>query len=179
MAQILTLLHPTAHVRWFTPDGPYWEPEWDRLFSWPVLLAVLAIGGTVGALAWGQRALGDPLWPRPPMFQRLEPAAPAILGVQAAISLIYAATQLELFAPNIDLPENLLGGAIAAVAIVAGFTFITGVLTRVGAMMIIGLFLLAFGYAAWYEALEQIIFVGIALYLVAVGRGVVRYEDVE
>jgi hypothetical protein len=109
------------------------------------------------------------------MFQRLEPAAPAILGVQAAISLIYAATQLELFVPNIDLPENLLGGAIAAVAIVAGFTFITGVLTRIGALLIIGLFLLAFGYAAWYEALEQVIFVGIALYLVAVGRGVVRF----
>ena len=179
MAQFLSHLEATAHVRWFTPDGPYWEPEWDRIFSWPVLLALLAIGGTVGALALGQRALGDPLWPRPPVFQRLEPAAPAILGVQAAISLIYAATQLELFVPNIELPENVLGGAIAAVAIVAGFSFITGMLTRVGALIIIGLFLLAFGYAAWYEALEQVIFVGIALYLVAVGRGVVRYEGGE
>lgn len=177
MVQLVPHLHAIAHVRWFTPDGPYWEPEWDRLWSWPVLLAVLAIAGTVTALAWGQRALGDPLWPRPPVFQRLEPAAPAILGVQAAIALIYAATQLNLFVPNIELPENLLGGAIAAVAIVAGFSFITGVLTRVGALIIIGLFFLAFGYAAWYEALEQIIFVGIALYLVAVGRGVVRYED--
>jgi uncharacterized membrane protein YphA (DoxX/SURF4 family) len=177
MAQLFPQFRASAHVRWFTPDGPYWEPEWDRVFSLPVLLALVAIGATVGALALGQRALGDPLWPRPPMFQRLEPAAPAILGVQAAISLVYAATQLELFVPNIDLPENLLGGAIAAVAIVAGFSFITGMLTRVGALVIIGLFLLAFGYAAWYEALEQIIFVGIALYLVAVGRGVVRYED--
>ncbi|MFP5368878.1 MAG: hypothetical protein ACLGIS_19030, partial [Actinomycetes bacterium] len=179
MAQLFPHLHASAHVRWFTPDGPYWEPEWDRVFSWQVLLALLAIGGVVGALTLGQRALGDPLWPRPPMFQRLEPAAPAILGVQAAIALIYAATQLDLFVPNIELPENVLGGAIAAVAIIAGFTFITGVLTRIGALIIIGLFRLAFGYTAWYEALEQIIFVGIALYLVAVGRGVVRFEDGE
>jgi len=166
-------------VRWFTPEGPYWDPDWGYLFSLPALLALLSIAGVVTALALGQRLLGDPLWPRPPFFQRMEPSAPAILGVQAAIALIYAATQLELFVPNIDLPENALGFAIAAVAIAAGFTFITGVLTRVGAVLIIGLFGLAFVFGAWYEALEQVIFVGIALYLVAVGRGVVRYDSGE
>lgn len=166
----------SAHVRWFTPEGPYWAPEWDHVFSLPTLLALLAIVGIVTLLALGQRLIGDPLWPRPPFFQRMEPAAPAILGIQAAISLIYAATQLDLFVPNIELPENLAGVAIAAVAIMSGFTFITGVFTRVGAVLIIGLFLLAFLFGTWYEAMEQIIFVGIALYLVAVGRGVVRYD---
>ena len=43
---------------------------------------------TIGLLAWLQRRLGDPLWPRPPLFQRLETAAPAILGVHAATSRI-------------------------------------------------------------------------------------------
>jgi len=42
---------------------------------------------------------------------------------------------------------------------------------------VLGLFGLAFVFGTWYEALEQVIFVGIALYLVAVGRGVVRYAD--
>jgi uncharacterized membrane protein YphA (DoxX/SURF4 family) len=175
LALALMPLSATAHVRWFTPDGPYWDPDWGYIFSWPVLLALLSIGGIVTTLAFGQRLVGDPLWPRPPFFQRMEPSAPAILGVQAAIALIYAATQLELFVPNIELPENVVGYGIAAIAIGAGFTLITGVLTRVGALVIIGLFVLAFVFGAWYEALEQIIFVGIALYLVAVGRGVVRY----
>lgn len=166
----------SAHVRWFTPTGPYWDPEWEHLLSSPTLLALVAIVGTVSALALGQRLVGDPLWPRPPFFQRMEPAAPAILGVQAAITLIYAATQLNLFVPNIELPRNLLGIMIAATGIGAGFTLITGVLTRVGALLIIALFLLAFVFGTWYEALEQILFVGIALYLVAVGRGVVRYD---
>jgi uncharacterized membrane protein YphA (DoxX/SURF4 family) len=170
-------LTASAHVRWFTPEGPYWDPDWGHIFSLQTLLALLSIGAIVTLLALGQRLIGDPLWPRPPFLQRMEPAAPAILGVQAAIALIYAATQLDLFVPNIELPENVLGLAIAGVAIGAGFTFITGVLTRVGALIIIGLFVLAFFFGAWYEALEQVIFVGIALYLVAVGRGVVRYDS--
>ena len=175
----LVLLPPAAaaHERWFTPKGPYWDPEWDRLFSLPVLLALLSGAGVVAALAALQRLVDDPLWPRPPFFQRMEPSAPAILGVQAAITMIYAAANLELFVPNLELPENVLGVLIAGVAIVAGFSFITGVLTRLGALITIGLVLVAFAVGEWYEVIEQIIFVGIAFYLVAVGRGVVRYDD--
>ena len=166
----------SAHARWFTPEGPYWTPDWSRLWSWPVLLAIAAAAGAVALLALGERITGDPLWPRPPIFQRLEPAAPAILGVQAAITLIYAASQLTLFVPNIPLPHNVVGYAVAAVAVVAGFSFITGFLARVGALLVLGLFGLAFAYGTWYEALEQILFVGIAIYLLAVGRGVGRYD---
>ncbi|HEV2529484.1 MAG TPA: hypothetical protein VGT61_13640 [Thermomicrobiales bacterium] len=177
---VLPVLAPgavAAHARWFTPYGPYWSPEWSRLWSWPVLIAIVAAAGAVVTLAIGQRIVKDPLWPRPPVFQRLEPSAPAILGVQAAITLIYAASQMTLFVPNITLPHDIVGYAIAAVAVVAGFSFITGVLARVGALIVLGLFGLAFAYGSWYEALEQVLFVGIALYLLAVGRGVVRYSD--
>ncbi len=170
-------LRGSAHERWFTPEGPYWDPDWSRLFTLPVLLALISAGIVVGGLAMLQRIVGDPLWPRPPVFQRLETAAPAILGVQAAITIIYMATQLRLFVPNIELPRNLVGLAIAGVAIVAAFTFITGVLTRLGALMTLGLFLLAFVFGTWYEAIEQLVFVGIAVYLVAVGRGVVLYDE--
>lgn len=165
----------SAHARWFTPDGPYWSPEWSRLWSLPVLLAIAAAAGAVALLTLGERLTGDPLWPRPPVFQRLEPAAPAILGVQAAITLIYAASQMTLFVPNIPLSHSVLGYGVAAVTVVAGFSFITGFLARVGALIVLGLFGLAFAYGSWYEALEQLLFVGIALYLLAVGRGVVRY----
>jgi uncharacterized membrane protein YphA (DoxX/SURF4 family) len=168
-------IRASAHERWFTPKGPYWDPDWSRLFSLPVLFALASAAIAVTGLALLQRIVGDPLWPRPPIFQGLEIAAPAILGVQAAITLIYMATQLSLFVPNIDLPRNLLGVLIAGVAIAAGFTFITGVLTRIGAAITFGLFVLAFVFSTWYEAMEQVIFVGIATYLAAVGRGVYRY----
>jgi hypothetical protein len=165
-----------AHERWFTPKGPYWDPDLGRLWSPPVLLAAGCAAIAVGLLYLGQRRLGDPLWPRPPVFQRLEPSAPAILGVQTAIAMIYAATRLDLFVPNIELPENAFGVLVAGITIATAFTFITGVLARIGALITVGLFLLCFVFGAWYEALEQIIFVGIALYLLAVGRGVVRYQ---
>ncbi len=180
LVTLVVALVPTAvsaHARWFTPYGPYWSPEWSRLWSMPVLLALLAATGAVTTLAVAQRLLKDPLWPRPPVFQRLEPAAPAILGVQAAITLIYAASQMTLFVPNIPLPPSVVGYGVAAVVVVAGFSFITGVLSRVGALLVLGLFGLAFAYGSWYEALEQVLFVGIAVYLLAVGRGVVRYAD--
>ena len=166
-----------AHERWFTPEGPYSAPVWSDLVSWPVLLALLSGAGAVALLRGIQRLVDDPLWPRPPFFQRMELAAPAILGVQTAIAIIFAASRLDLFAPNIDLPRNVLGVVIAAIATVAAFSFITGVLTRWGAIIVIGLFILSFSITPWYEAMEQFLIVGIALFLVATGRGVVRMDD--
>lgn len=167
----------SAHARWFTDEGEHSAPEWDRLWSLPVGLAVLAGVVTVGLLISLQRWLGDPLWPRPPFFQRLELSAAAILGVQTAITIIFMASRLNLFVPNIELPHNALGVIIASLATVAAFSFITGVLTRLGGLLTIGLVLVAFAFASPSEVFEQALFVGIAIYLIAVGRGVVRYED--
>jgi uncharacterized membrane protein YphA (DoxX/SURF4 family) len=177
---LISLIPATAlaHERWFVPKDAQPATDWSALFSLPVLLALVGGGATVVALAWLQRQIGDPLWPRPPFFQRLEPAAPAILAVQTAIAMIFAASRLQLFVPNIELPHNAIGVFIAGLAVVAAFSFITGVLTRIGAVITVGLFIAAFGFAEYpEEVLEQIIFVGIAFYLVAVGRGVVRYPD--
>lgn len=167
-----------AHERWFVPKDEQPPTDWGAFISLPVLLALAGGAATVVFLALLQRRIGDPLWPRPPFFQRLEPAAPAILGVQTAIAMIFAASRLQLFVPNIELPHNAIGVAVAGLAVVAAFSFITGVLTRVGALITVALFVAAFGFAEHpEEVVEQIIFVGIAFYLVAVGRGVVRYPD--
>jgi uncharacterized membrane protein YphA (DoxX/SURF4 family) len=171
-------LTASAHERWFVKED-FPPTDWTALWSLPVGIALVNAVGIVALLAWLQRRIGDPLWPRPRFLQRLEPAAPAILGVQTAIAMIYAATQLTLFVPNIELPRNAIGVGIAGVAIVAGFSFITGVLTRVGAAATIGLVVAAFAFAPADQVIEQVIFVGIALYLVAVGRGVVRYDGEE
>jgi uncharacterized membrane protein YphA (DoxX/SURF4 family) len=166
-----------AHERWFVPKDEQPPTDWGALVSFPVLLALASGATTVVFLTWLQRRIGDPLWPRPPFFQRLEPSAPAILGVQAAIAMIFAATRLHLFVPNIKLPHDVVGVAVAALAIAAAFSFITGVLTRVGALITAVLVVAAFGFAEYpEEVVEQVIFVGIAFYLVAVGRGVVRYD---
>jgi hypothetical protein len=167
----------SAHERWFTPEGPYGVPDWSLLFSLPVALALGSGAIVVLLLTLAERALGDPLWPRPRFLQGLEPSAAAILGVQTAIAMIFAATRLQLFAPNIQLPRNALGIAFAALEVLAAFSFVTGILTRAGAVLTIGLLGVAFFFVPWYEVLEQAIFVGIALYLIGVGRGVLRYDE--
>jgi uncharacterized membrane protein YphA (DoxX/SURF4 family) len=141
------------------------------------LIALASSLAAVALLAFIQRLVGDPLWPRPGFSQRLEPSAPAILGVQTAITMIFMASRLNLFVPNIELPRNLLGVLVAGITVAAAFSFITGVLTRVGAVITLGLLLLTLLLVPWYQTLEQAVFAGIALYLLAVGRGVVRYED--
>src|SRR5262249_16424015 len=156
-----------AHERWFAPKGEQPPTDWGALASFPVLLALVSGATAVVFLAWLQRRIGDPLWPRPPFFQRLEPSAPASLGVQAAIATIFAATRLHLFVPNIELPHDVVGVTVAALAIVAAFSFITGILTRVGALITAALVVAAFGFAEYpEEVVEQVIFVGIAFYLV-------------
>ncbi len=177
-AFFLLPLISSAHERWFV-EGDHPPTDWSALLSLPVLLAIISSVAVVAALAIAQRLIADPLWPRPLVFQRLEIAAPAILGVQTAIALIYSATQMTLFVPNIELPHNAIGVIMAVVAVVAGFSFVTGVRTRIGALMTIGLFGAAFTIAPFEQVLEQILFVGISLYLVAVGRGAVRYDGEE
>lgn len=166
----------SAHERWFVPNDRHPPTDWGAIVSFPVLLALVASGATVVFLRWLQQRLGDPLWPRPAFFQRMEPAAAAILGVQAAITLIFSASRLELFAPNIELPANAVGFLLAGLAVVAAFSFITGVLTRWGAIIVGLLWLSCFAFVPPIEVFEQTIWLGIAVYLAAVGRGVVRTE---
>src|SRR5215218_627972 len=168
LALAAPVLAASAHERWFVPNDEQPPTDWGALVSFPVLLAVLAGAGTIVFLRWLQQRLGDPLWPRPAFFQRMEPSAPAILGVQAAITLIFEASRLDLFAPNIELPENVVGVVLAGMAVVAAFSFITGILTRWGAIVIGLLWLSCFAFVPPIEVFEQTLWLGIAIYLAAV-----------
>jgi hypothetical protein len=175
----LPVLATSAHERWFVPNEEQPATDWGAFASPPVFLALLAGGATIVALRWLQQRLGDPLWPRPAFFQRMEPSAPAILGVQAAVTLIFEASRLDLFAPNIELPENVLGVTLAILAVVAAFSFITGVLSRMGAAIIGLLWLSCFAFVPPIEVFEQTLWLGIAVYLAAVGRGVLRFDTTD
>jgi hypothetical protein len=173
VATALALLAPPtvlAHGKWFV-DANQYPIQLERLWSLPVLLALLAGAAAVGALYVLRRIVGgDNLFPRIGFLRRFDPAAPVVIAIQTAIALIYMAVNMHLLAPNLNV-SGVLGYTLAAIQIFVAFTFISGALTRVGAATLIGLVVvcgLVFGLETLFE---QTLYAGIALYMLLQGRG--------
>ncbi len=174
---VIFLLVPSvvaAHEKWFT-DGQKYPPQFGLLFTPSVLLMTgLACLG-VAVLA-GLRVLvgGNNRFPEIGFLRYYDRSNQVILAVQTAISLIAVAVGLRIFAPNLAVGNSILGFTLAGLEIFVAFSFISGLLTRIGALALLALFLCSFFlYPAW-AVLEQSVYVGIALYLLIMGRGLVK-----
>jgi uncharacterized membrane protein YphA (DoxX/SURF4 family) len=158
-----------AHVRWFVSD-PQFAPDWGLLLRWPTLLVVAAAAVLYAVLRVVQRLAGTPHFPNPPFLKYMEPSATALLAVQTGISLVYAASQRTLFAPNLKLSESAAGWMLVLLQIAVAFTFITGLFDRAGALLIIVVYLLGFLVFPPVMVLEQTLYVGIGVALFVLGR---------
>ena len=159
-----------AHEKWFVDPAAY-PLHLELLWSWPVALALGAAGLALGGLLLLQRIVRDPLWPNPTWLRPLDASARAVIGIQTAVSLIYMAVQGWLFSPVQPLPHNLLGLALGGLVAGAAFSFITGWLTRLGGAVLLGLVALSFLLYPVANALEQVLFAGIGVYFLILGRG--------
>jgi hypothetical protein len=169
----LGLLAPTpalAHVKWFT-DPAKFPLRTDLILSERTLLWIVSSALTVLALALLQRRLGSAQWPRLPIFDRMAQGGPTILAVQAAIPLIAAAAQWRLLVPNLALPHGPGGLALAALEAAIAFTFVTGIADWVGAIALIALLPLALTIAAPLDVLDHVVWVGIGIVVLVIGRG--------
>ncbi len=178
-AGMLVVLAPsvvTAHERWFVDSTPH-PTQLERLWSLPVLLAL--VGGTAAIaalLALRHITGGDNLFPRFGFLRRFDPAAPVVIAIQTAIALIYMAVNVLLLAPNLQM-TGVVGYVLAAAQIFVAFTFISGAFTRIGAGVLVALVLVC-GVLFGIEAmLEQSIYVGIGLYILIQGRGLIDPEE--
>jgi uncharacterized membrane protein YphA (DoxX/SURF4 family) len=97
-----------------------------------------------------------------------------ILAIQTAISLIAVAIGLHLFAPNIAVNNPVINMLFAVAEIFIAVSFLTGLLTRIGALVLLVLFALSFFFFPAWEVLDQSIYAGIACYLLIMGRGMVK-----
>lgn len=161
-----------AHERWFVDNANDYPLRPELLLGPATLLGLAVSAGVIGALLLFRRlAGGDNMFPRVWFLRQYDPSAPVVIAIQAAISLIYVAVNLSLFAVNLRLPPNAVGFLLAAAQVVVAFSYISGVFTRLGSALLIGLVLLVGLLYGPVAMLEQSIFVGIALYLGIMGRG--------
>jgi hypothetical protein len=141
----------------------------------PLAIALAATG--VAILAWRARGRRD-IIPGPLQlgmdwenYQRLLSWMPLVFGLHTAVPLLVAGVQLQLFVPNLALPYHVLGGVIALAEIVIALSFLYGAATRVGAALLALIWLLG---ALWFGPLlllEHALFLGVAFFMFAMGRG--------
>jgi hypothetical protein len=163
----------SAHEKWFVDAGNY-PIRWELLFSWPVLVALSVGALALVGLALLRRVVGDPFWPNPEWLKPINSSAQAVVGIQAAISLVFMTVQGWLFAPKLSLPGGWPGILLAAVVLFVAWTLITGWLSRVGGALLILLVVLSLAIFPPAYVLEQALFVGIGAYFLILGRGLFR-----
>jgi hypothetical protein len=104
-------------------------------------------------------------------YQRLLSWVPLVIGLHSAVPLLVAGVQLQLFVPNLALPYNFFGGAIALAEIVIALCFVYGAATRIGAVFLALIWLVG---AIWFGPLlllEHSLFLGVAFFMFVMGRG--------
>ncbi|MEO6889800.1 MAG: hypothetical protein ABI456_10855 [Ktedonobacteraceae bacterium] len=166
----------SAHEKWFI-DGRLYPPHFGLLFTLPVLLMVgLACGGVASLALLRHLAGGDNRFLQLGFLRYYDRSNRVILAVEAAISLVAIAVGLHLFAPNLNAHTVGVNLFFAAIELFVAFSFVAGLLTRIGACVLLGLFGVAFFFFPAWEVLEQSVFAGIALYLLIMGRGLAKPE---
>jgi uncharacterized membrane protein YphA (DoxX/SURF4 family) len=158
-----------AHEKWFTP-AEFHAPDWSLVLSERTALALGVGVVVVAAFGVAQRLIGDPDWPRLPFFARMARGDMTLLAVQTAIALIYMAVRLSLLAHNLQLPASPLGFAVAAVELAIAFSFITGLLDRLGAILLLAMGLAVLVLFGPLNLLAQVHYAGIALAILLVSR---------
>lgn len=166
------------HERWFVQESSF-PVQYDLAMS-PRTWIPLGIALGITGLAWllfrarGRRAIvPGPVelgmkWEK---YQDLLSWMPLVIGLHTAVTLLVSGVGHRLLVPNLVLPENFAGAALGLMEIAVALSFLYGALTRFGAVLLgvtwIG-GLLLFGPV---RLLEHSLFLGIAFFLFAAGRG--------
>jgi len=165
------------HERWFVPD--LFPVQFELAFTRQTWIPVgVAAGVTALAVAlWRARrrrpVISGPLdlgmpWEN---YQRLLSWMPLVIGVHTAVPLLVSGVNLRLLVPNLALAPNLLGGALGLAQIVVGLSFVYGALARLGAATLAAVWLAGALLFGPVKLLEHSLFLGIAFFIFAVGRG--------
>lgn len=161
-----------AHERWFVADPGTGAPAFFREFGWHLPVAVL-----LGVLVLIAAKIID-AWLRRLQFgktatlslSRLAGFVPFTIGLATAVVLIASALDRALLAPHLILSDTPSGTALVIAQLAVAAALILGLFARMAAG---GLIVLAVWSFAQFglPAVENLIFIGIGLFLFVWGRG--------
>ncbi len=163
------------HVKWFTDPSRY-PTDYSLLFTLPVVgaFAIAAVATAVAAVV--QRRV-----PEPRMFRVQERFAwlgPLVLGVHLGIALIVAAFLGMMFVPSLRIAPDAFGFALLAAEAACGILLLLGFATRVAAVALALLGVVAMEPFTFESILEQVHILGAAIFLFIAGRGAVSIDRV-
>src|SRR5262245_33845860 len=101
----------SAHVKWFIDPAAY-PMRTDLIVSDRTVAAVAVCGLVFIMLTTLERWFRGWHVPGMSIMRGMALGAPTIFAVQAAIALVASAAQGRLLAPDIALPDNLLGAML-------------------------------------------------------------------
>lgn len=172
-----------AHEKWFVDPAAYPLQLDAAAAARTGAAVVVAVAGV--ALAWagerwsrGRRRTAAPARVARSQAElaRLFAWMPLILAVHAAVPLVVAGVQRQLFVPNLPLPRSFLGGVVGLAEIVVALGFVYGILTRAAALLLAALFPVGVALFGLAPVLEHLVLLGIALFLFVVGRGPYSFD---
>jgi uncharacterized membrane protein YphA (DoxX/SURF4 family) len=163
------------HVKWFT-DPTRHPTDYSLLVTLPVVAAFAIAGMAIAVAAYFQRNV-----PEPRVFRALERFAwlrPLALGVHLGVALIWAAALGVLFVPSLRVERDTLGLALLVVEAACGALLLVGFGTRVAAVALALLGIVAMMPFSFESILEQVHILGIAIFLFITGRGAVSIDRI-
>lgn len=163
------------HVKWFTDPSQH-PTDYSLLLTFPVIVAFAVAGLAIAAAAVVQRTVREPR-----IFRALEHFAwlgPLVLGLHLGVALIAAAALGMLFVPSLRVERDEFSFALLAAEAVCGILLVLGLGTRVAAVALALLGVVAMEPFNFESILEQVHILGAAIFLFITGRGAISIDRV-
>jgi uncharacterized membrane protein YphA (DoxX/SURF4 family) len=167
------LIGVLAHVKWFTDPRAH-PTQYGLLLSVPVIAAFALALGAAGVAYVIQHRVPEPRAIR--SLERYAATGPLALRIALGVALIAAAVADWLFVPSLVLDGDAVGVALRAIEAACGLFLLAGLFTRYAAIVLSVLGVVAMVPFSIESILEQVHILGIAVFLLIAGPGVVSLD---
>lgn len=156
----------SAHVKWFAEPVVGARPY--QLTDWPVLAGLVLVIALVVVAIYLEKRLHIPKW-LGSHLSKWGPMALSLASIGFGLAFIIFSLYGFIFAPNL-IPVSQMAGVLIALQAIAGVMILLGLYERLGAFLILVLFVLGIREFGGFEMIDTLEMMGFAIYAFIVGR---------